>query len=108
MKKAEEKKLRKQIVDLLVGKENYNSTNELLINELVDWLKIGTYNNQQMKDSVKNESTIGWNLLTTKSMVSKNVQSILTKLNLTPELTAKKKKEQKKEEQFNLQGFLNG
>ncbi|MBS1949858.1 MAG: hypothetical protein OJF59_002511 [Cytophagales bacterium] len=102
MTKHKEKKLHSQLVELLKAKNNYHPSDELLIEELIDFKKISDYAKSELGNNPGD-----WQALTTITMVSKQMQSILTKLNITPQERVKKIKEEKKDKMFDLQKFLN-
>ncbi len=104
MTKTKEKKLREQIVGLLKLKKSYDATDHILIDELIDFLKISEYAKKKLESDPDS-----WQCLTTITMTSKQIQAILTKLNITPQERNRKVKElEEKNEKFDLQKFLTG
>lgn len=85
MKKTEEKKLFKQIKES-IG-EQYQKTDDVLIQECLDWIKISIKAKEELEKSVGEGDSIRdlWQLLTTIAMSSKQTQSLFTKLGITPQ-----------------------
>ena len=79
MNKTKEKKLRKQIVDLLKAKKLYEESDQILIDELIDFMKISEY----WKNKLMNEPD-SWQAITTLTCCSKQIQSLMVKLSITP------------------------
>ena len=84
MTKSKEKKIRQQIKKYLESKQLYELTDEILINQLIDWLKI----EDDAKSRLKVDST-NWSTLSAIAMSSKNIQNLFVKLNMTPADRAK-------------------
>jgi hypothetical protein len=101
---AKEKKIRKGVIDLLKSKKNHSAAVDgLLIDELIDFLKISEFAKGNLETNPDN-----WQALTTVTMASKQIQSILAKLDLTPqERNRKLKWREERVEAFDLQKFLN-
>jgi hypothetical protein len=95
-----EKKLKKQVIDLMKSKRQFEKIDEILIHELIDWCIIS----QKSKASAKRDPK-DWQALTTVAMASKQIQSILAKLNITPQERSRKSKEEKTEA-FDLPKYL--
>ncbi len=109
MKKPEEKKLRAKI-RLLIG-ENYDDSDEVLINDLCDWIKLQAYTKKQIEADVKAGDKLGWTELGTLAMATKNILSILKALGVSVYERTKKMKGKKEEPAtngFDLQKFLKG
>lgn len=109
MKKAEEKKLIKNIKDSLG--ENFNESDMLLITELIDWLKIASKAKADLSVSVKDGGSMDWQALTTISMSSKAIITTLKALGITPTDRLKQKLLNKTSTDSaitNLNKFLNG
>lgn len=106
MTKKEEKKLVEQIVTL-IG-DDIKDSDYILIHDLLDWKMINEKAKDELQEQVKNGEQMNWQTLTSIAMASKQIQSIIQRLGITPEKRGRKKKgekEQKKE--FDLESFLN-
>lgn len=104
MTKKEEKRLIDQIV-ALIG-DDIKESDYLLIYDLVDWLKVSHRAKDDLQKSVKDTESMSWQSLTTIAMASKQIQSLMTKLNITPEKRARAKKSEVKKG-FDIHEFLN-
>jgi len=104
MTKREEKKLVGQIV-ALIG-EDIKESDYLLIYDLVDWLNVSERAKDDLQQSVKDSEVMSWQALTTIAMASKQIQSIMTKLNITPEKRGRDSRQRIKKE-FDIEKFLN-
>jgi hypothetical protein len=104
MTKKEENKIITQI-EKLIGDE-IKESDYILIYELIDWIKISSKAKDELKDSVKNGENMNWQILTTIAMSSKQIQSIMQRLNITPDKRSRNKQVDKKQSSFDLQRFL--
>lgn len=80
MNKREKSKLRKEYKSYLEKSGVYNPVHDKLIEQLVDWIDIDEFT----KTELMNDPT-SWTLISTISVASKNIQSLMTKLSLTPQ-----------------------
>jgi hypothetical protein len=74
---------------------------DILIEELIMWMEIQDFS----KIALETDPT-SWQALTQCSMASKQIQTILTKLNLTPQERMKKIKNDEKVATLDLNKFL--
>jgi hypothetical protein len=105
MNKVKKNKLKKSITKSIT---DYNpEVDSLVIDELIHWLEITEFINQQLEDEVKNNNDLNWQTLTKKSMASKQIIAIAKSLNIT--VADRMKGKDKKEEKtvFDLNRFLN-
>jgi hypothetical protein len=104
MKKAEEKKLRQQIIDL-IG-ENYTSTDSIMIDDLIDWVSLSQSIKIDIEKAVKAGDSIGWQDLTKISMCSKQIIALTKALGIS---VYERKRGKKKDSKpvFDLNKFLN-
>jgi hypothetical protein len=93
-----------QIVSLIGN--DIKEPDYLLIYDLVDWLKVSARAKDDLQKSVTDNDTMSWQALTTIAMASKQIQSVMTKLNITPEKRSRKNSVLKKGG-FDLEKFLN-
>ena|SRR5579871_125405 len=105
MKKAEEKKFIKMIKDILG--EAYKPSDDVLIQELADWISISEKAKDDLRKEVKTDGEMGWQNLTTISMASKQIQSVLKHLGITPAERNRLKVVVEKADKFDLNKFLN-
>lgn len=103
MTKATERKLIKSIKGVLG--DNYKESDDLLITELVDWIKISNHAKDDLQESVKHDGTMSWQALTTISMSSKAILATLRSLGIIPSERNKSKIIEKKME-FDIKEFL--
>lgn len=104
MTKGREKKLRTQIEKYLKEKGLYSPTDDVLIQETIDWIKISDFHKARLADEPDS-----WAVLTTITTCSKQLQSLYTKLHLTPAERAKFKIEtaRKDDQKFDVMNFIN-
>jgi len=105
MKKAEEKKLIKTIKDVIGN--SFKESDQILVQELVDWISIAMKAKDSLKKEVKNNGGMEWQNLSTISMAPKQIQSCLKHLGITPGKRNRLKVVEKNETKFDLQKFLN-
>jgi hypothetical protein len=87
MNKRERTKFVKQIKEA-IG-ENYRATDDLLIDKLIMWCEISTKAEQDLMKAVDERGEMPWSFQTTIAMASKQIQSLYTKLGITPQERAK-------------------
>lgn len=104
MTKKDEKKLTDHIVTL-IG-DSIKASDYILINDLVDWVKISEKAKDELQEGVKQGSNMNWQTLTTIAMASKQMQSIMQRLNITPEKRAKQIKQDVDEQDVDLNQLL--
>jgi hypothetical protein len=92
MNKTKERNLRKQNRETLG--DDYRKTDEVLIDELIDWMKINVVAKQELAKALEERGEMPWTVQTTISMCSKNIQSLYTKLGLTPQIRMNGKKKE--------------
>lgn len=103
MNKNEQTRIKREVAKLLKEKDNYKKLDDVLIGELIMWLEISDFNKTTLMSDPTN-----WQALTTAAMASKQIQSILTKLNITPQERVRKTKgDENKKSEFDLNKFLN-
>jgi hypothetical protein len=85
MKKREQAKKKKELKDYLVVEKLYVKTDDILIAQLVDWLEIDEHAKTELNKDPNN-----WIIISTISVASKNIQQLMTKLSLTPQIRSAK------------------
>jgi hypothetical protein len=108
MTKKEEKTISDNIVALLGA--DIKSSDYLLINELIDWIKISNKAKDELQAETKKGDSMNWQTLTSIAMASKQIQSIMNKLGITPQQRnrlKKKKDDGNASTGFDLNKFLN-
>jgi len=104
MKKTEEKRLIKTVKNVIGN--SFKDSDQILIQELVDWISIAAKAKEDLKKEVAKDGEMGWQNLTTISMASKQIQSCLKHLGITPAERNRLKVVEKNETKFDLQKFL--
>jgi len=104
MNKREEKKLINQIKAVLG--DNYKETDDLLITELVDWIKISNQAKGDLQKSVADNGSMSWQALTTISMASKAILATSKSLGISP-IERNKNIIFERKQDFDLHAFLN-
>jgi hypothetical protein len=92
MTKREETKL-SEYIRALIGDDLKESDN-ILIEDLMDWIKINRKAKDELQESVKDGESMSWQTLTTIAMASKQIQNIMQRLNISPEKRARKQQQQ--------------
>src|SRR5579859_4305062 len=81
MNKREQAKKKKELKDYLIKEKLYVKSDDILIGQLIDWMAIDAHAKSELTNDPNN-----WVTVSTISVASKNIQQLMTKLSLTPQI----------------------
>jgi len=103
MNKRDETKIKKAIKDT-IG-DNYCESDSLIINQLIDYLKMDEQAKYQLATEAEN-GAMQWTTVSTIAMVTKNINMLINSLGITPKDRLKLKALIQDKKEFNLKEFL--